>query len=383
MPLDAELIILPEVDRVSLREMQRDLERVFDSAARDVRARLARDIEDGARAGARAGADHITDELSRAGAGADGAGGGAMSGAKFATTSLIALGFAGLFKNLDDANEADDIIRTLLGESTARTQIATAKSAKMSTGSFVGLSDFFKRKGGITEQQDINDILWDLNAQTEIAKADGQGVLYNFKQYEGEERISRIMASFQSLDHSKRLISLDELGLGGEIGQQFSAALDAAFDSLVKDGIKSGKYQSADDVTALDRYQFFKREMSQGNGSALEDEAKKATVYQKASMIQDKATKKQLISDISSNDLKVHFKERQRELDSSVMLLERYEKAMSDATSSRATLDISLDTLARSTSGLLSGLGTMQDTFKSFADNVNFFIGSVKNKFDL
>ena len=382
MTIDAELVILPEIDRGALREMQRALERAFDSAARDVRSRLARDIEDGARTGARAGADHITDEIGRMGDGV-GASGAAMSGAKFATTSLIALGFAGLFKNIDDASKADDILRALLSESTARTQIATAKSAKISTGSFAGLSDFFKREGGITEQQDINDIVWDLNAQTEISSADGQGVLYNFKDYEGEERLARIFASFQSLDHNKRLISLDELGFGGEIGQQISSALDSAFESLVKEGIKSGKYQNEIDVTNADRYQFFKREMIKGSGAALENEAQKATVFQKASRMQDKATHESIISGISSNELSVHFKERQRELNSSIMLLDRYEKAMIDSTAARATLDISLDTLAKSTSGLLSGLNDIQGTFKEFADNVNVFIGTLKSKFDL
>ena len=341
----AEIMISPELARSAMMQMQKDFEKSFKKIADDAQKQIDDAVSDGIEGGAKSGKRRLANMFKNVGGMAGRGGRAAMGGARAATGSIIALAMAGFFETIDQANQGGELIAGLLGENNAITQISTAKSAGMSTAEFAQFTRTMQKEGGFVEQQDINDIVFDINARVREAVNDGEGLLSNFTQYTGAERVNRVLASIATQESSQQTQTLDELGFSGETGQRLLAVLQ----SESKGGTLSGEktYQRLTDMNKTE---------GQKLATQLEREATLANEFRQKQISFQEEQKRKLLDQIGEGELSTFFKERRRETNQNAQLLAAYQENAHAATEARKAINTGLNVLAQTTTGILAAV---------------------------
>lgn len=330
-------------------KFQNDFEKAFKKMADDAQKQIDDAIEQGIEDGAKGGARRLQSVMRRVGGGIR-KGYDSLGGARGIGGSILGLGIAGLLDSINRADQGGELIGGLLGESTAQQQLSTARAAGMSGAEFAQTSITFARAG--LEQQDINDIVFDINERTAMARADGQGILSQFTGLRGQELINNVLAGISGLDEQDQNFALAELGFGGEVGQKLLSVLDEAS----QEGTLSPK-------ETLQRL----NEMNQSEGErlakSLEEEARLAKEYRDKDLEFQQTWREKFLDNIDSSKIETLFGEREREAKSQASLIENFNENAKLATKSREQLAGAMKVLNENTLKLAGAIEDIAEWF--------------------
>lgn len=343
---DAELMITPDLARNELNksmvELQKAMKKTADQVERDFEKAISDGVQDGAKKGGRKAKRSFREMFS------------ATSGARNAVGGTI-LGVltAGLFDTIGRADAGSEQLRALLGESTAKQQISLAKQSGIDLSAFAQLSQNF-RAGGLTEQQDINAVIFDLNARLGEAKFGDDTLLKNFVQYEGADRINRILASIGNQDPTRALTTLDQLGFATD-----APAILAALDRFRGDDGRVD-FESFSQVSDAAREE----------ASQLKTEAEKAEKFRQEMSEHNRQWRSKFLDQIKDGDISAFFKDEDRIKKDNLKLLKDYQKNLEAATTARVAIRTVMDEVNEHTVTLVKLVQSLADFFVKREDGI-------------
>ena len=365
----AEVMISPELTRSAMKAMEKDFEKSFKRVANDAQKQIDDAIQDGIVDGAKGGKRRMSHLFRNAGGGMVRGGRAAAGGARAATGSIIALAMAGMFETIDQAAQGSEIIDTMLSDNNSLANLATAQGAGMTPEQYAQFTRTMQKQGGFTEQQDINDIIWDINARIQESINDGEGLLSNFTQYTGAERVNRVLSSVATLDPSEQTQTLDELGFSGEVGQKLLAVLQ----SMSNNGQLSGEqtYQN-----------FEKANLAQSVtlSQQMQKEAKLSQEFRERQLEQEQEQKRGLLNELDDSKLDSFFAERRRESERVVSLLDRYNENQINAIEAQKGIDTAMAFMAQATNQLIEVAGGISGKVDKISGEMEQLVEQAREK---
>lgn len=287
----AELLITPEVSKTAIRSMQKDFDKGFDKVGKDADKAIEKGVFDGIKGGLKKGRGAIAG-LGRGIGGAAKKGFDNLGGARGIATGVLGLGVVGLIDSIDRASQGADLTRNILSDTNAARQIATAENAGFDLDQFAAFSRTLQQ-GGFTEQQDINDVIFDIQEKVADAQTGGNPLLKQFSELEGQDLTNSVLASIGQLEGNKQSFALAELGFGGETGQNLLRVIQDA--STGEDGSKLSGAETLENLNTAN--------MSQGEliADTLTKTAALATDFQKQALERADAHNAELIAAMTEN----------------------------------------------------------------------------------
>lgn len=328
----AELMITPEVSRAAIVAMRKEFDKAFDKVADDAERQISKGVRDGVKDGARKSRGAFRNLIGGIGGGIR-RGFDNLGGARGLAGGILGFGLVGLIDSIDRAEKGGGIITQLLGEQNAARQIATAQNAGFTLPEFAAFSRTLQR-GGFTEQQDINDVIFDIQERLADAETGGNPVLKQFSGLEGRDLINTVLASISGLSGNRQAFALAELGFGGETGQNLLRVLQTAS--------KNGKLSVDDTFTALNE-----SSLSDGERLArtLQKTADLSKDFQELLLKKQDAQNEKLINAISGDTIKAFF-EGQKPIEArQLKLLEDFEINQQNAIDARVAIGASMNIL--------------------------------------
>jgi hypothetical protein len=344
---DAELVIKPEIARQAMNQTMQELERNFEKLAKDVQQDFERAISKGVNDGARGGIRGMGRQLKRAYS-ATGSTRSAVGG------GLVGIAMAGFFDTLARAEGGSSLIESLLGgENQAVQSMALAKQVGMDSGQFAQITQNLKA-GGVASQEDINAIIFDINARIGEAESGDDPLLSNFTKFKGEDRVNAVLASISGMSETQGAKTLDQLGFAGD-ASGILAMLDQA-----------KKRAQANGTTVFDELSTV-TESAKAEGLSLQTEAEKADEFRKAQMAHDADYKAKFLDEIQTGDISAFFKDRRDKDDAQVTLLTEYQDNLKNANDVQAGMKVTMDELNEVTQSGFKAFGELKVFIEKWA----------------
>ena len=374
----AEVLISPELAYTAMQQMQKDFERGFKKISDNAEKQIEKGIADGAKDGLKKGFNYAKNESSLInGLGSLLSKGLRKAGGKTGVAKALGAGIVGgaIFGFNEILTKADlgaTTIEEFLGRNEATSAITFASSTGMTLAEFTALGESLRLHGGITEQQDINDIVKELslrvNEQVYDSGAKGYdsqgyaidsqgeriengGRLINFGQYQGRDQINQILASSASLNNEQRLQLFDEAGLG-EVAPQLARYIDQISQGGTITGLDLVKVIADDQKTE-----------GQLLAEQLEKQAQLETTFRQETLELQKQIRSDLLANLDSTRIDTLFSEREREANEQVQAVKDFNENMKIATVTR-------EVMARSLKESADSLKIIKDTVIEIKDTI-------------
>lgn len=335
----AEVMITPEVSRNAIMQMQRDFDKAFKKIADDAQRKIDDSVRDGVRNGARKSRGAFRNMFRGAGQ-AIGRGVDSLGGARAIGGSILGLGLVSYLDRIDKADQGQALIAQLLAENNAQRQIATAEGAGLTLEQFAQFSRTLQQ-GGFRDQQEINDVIFDIQERAEGARRGEETFLKNYTGLQGQDLLNSVLAGISQLGQGGQQRALADLGFGGEVGQNLQRVIqNAERQSLINRGLEVTDENLAT-VTGQQVLEVL-NEQNKTEGERLADQLQKEAdlteqFRQREQEFQDE-TRQKLFAQIDDGKLDTFFTEREREARSQEKLLEDFNENMVTAQAARETI---------------------------------------------
>ena len=354
----SEVLIVPEVDRSALNKMNRDFSNNFKKVANDAERQIEKGISKGIAEGGKKGKGMLGRLFSGAGR-AGRAGYNKLGGARGIATGIGGVALAGFIRQIDQASQGRDLIAQLLGESSAANQLAGAKAAGFDASQFGQFSAQLQNIGGLQDQAAIADLLQDINVKVQEAAVEGEGILSQFTQYEGPERVNRVLASVSQLDKAQQQQTLDAMGISGPDSRALLAVIQEAGEG--RTGAEALEYLNTTGAAEGKKI-----------GDNLKTEAQLAKDYRQKQIDFNNEMREKLLNNLDSGKIDTLFKQRQLEADKQLKLITNFETNQENALKAQVKLEELMIALETTFTMITDGLGLLTAEVKKLSEGVSW-----------
>lgn len=335
----AEVMITPELSRQGLRYMEQEFKRSYKKVGDDLERQTERSITKGGNDAFR----RLRTQAGRAFRGAGGAIGRGvdnLGGVRGIATGVLGLGLVSYLDRIDKAEQGNALLASLLAENNAQQQIATARGAGLTLEQFAQFSRTLEQ-GGFREQQDINDVIFDINERAALAARGDETILSNYSGLQGQELLNSVLAGISQLDVKSQQAALADLGFGGEVGQNLQNVIqNAERQALINEGkaVTDENLATVSGAQVLEVLNEQNKTDAQRLADQLRNESELTKEYREREReFQDKA-KKTLFDQIDNGKLDTFFDQRQTELEQQKKLIADFEANQESARLARETI---------------------------------------------
>lgn len=360
----AELMITPEVATSALKQMQADFNKSFKKIADDAQKQIDKGIQDGVKGGARK-SKGVFRRMGQSAAGGIRKGFDGLGGARGLAGSVLGVGLVSYLDRIAKADAGQDLLGTLFESNSAQNQQAVATAGGMTLAEFqqFGLT---LRQGGFTEQQDINDVVFDLNERVGLAANGEETILKEFVGLQGKELLNSFLAAIGNQSGQQQSKYLADLGFGGETGGNLLGVIQNAQRAvLTADGVAIDSKGANLNTADPEKVKAYLDEQNKTEGQRLAEqlgkEAELTKIFRDKELAFQQEQRENLFNQIDSGKIDTFFETRNRETASQVKLLEQFNKNSADAMKARDGLKMAME-------GLNYAVGNIEKSVLYIAD---------------